>query len=273
MIILFSGTGNSRLVAEELRRTLGGDIVELQGDMLRNPAQVTLTLPGFEETREGEHPCVEDVIWVFPVYSWGIPPVMERFMRAVKIRGAYQARHFMVCTCGDDVGRTHKQWRTVIGRRGWHPRAAYSVEMPNTYVLMKGFDVDSKETEARKLAAMPARVEAVVAAIRRGSDTDDVVQGAGALMKSAVIYPVFKRLCMSPRGFHTTDACTSCGLCARSCPMENIVMEDGRPKWGPDCALCLRCYHICPSHAVAYGSATAGKSQKPVYGSSRPLDN
>ena len=252
MIIVFSGTGNSLAVARELQRHIGGDIVELKGETLRRPSSATITLAGFEETKEGENPRVEDVVWVFPVYSWGLPPVVERFMREVKIRGAYQARHYMVCTCGDDVGRTHKQWRMVIGRRGWHPRAAWSVEMPNTYVLMKGFDVDPRDLEERKLAAMPARVTEIVEAMRRGSDADDVVKGAGAFFKSAMIYPVFKRLCMSPKGFHTTADCTSCGLCARSCPMENITMADRHPVWGPSCALCLRCYHICPSHAVAY---------------------
>lgn len=265
MIILFSGTGNSRLVAHELQRHLGGEIVELHGEALRSPSRVTLTLRGFEESKDQDSPQVEDMVWVFPVYSWGVPPVVERFMRQVKVKGAYQARHFMVCTCGDDVGRTHKQWRTLMGRRGWHPRAAYSVEMPNTYVLMKGFDVDAKEVENRKLAAMPARVEAIAGAIARGSDRDDVVQGVGAFFKSAMIYPVFKRLCMSPKGFRSTADCTSCGLCSRSCPLENITMEGGRPRWGRDCALCLRCYHICPSHAVAYDRATDGKSQKPVY--------
>ena len=265
MIILFSGTGNSRMVARELQGHIGGDIFELEGEALTGSAAQTLTLAGFE-TPDGSAPAqVEDVVWVFPVYSWGIPPVVERFMRRVKIKGAYQARHFMVCTCGDDVGRTHRQWRTVIGRRGWHPRAAYSVEMPNTYVLMKGFDVDSAEVESRKLAAMPARVRDIAEAMKRGSDRDDVVQGAGAFIKSVVIYPVFKRLCMSPKGFHATDACTSCGLCSRSCPMDNITMADGRPQWGSGCALCLRCYHICPSHAVAYDHATDGKSQKKVY--------
>ena len=38
-------------------------------------------------------------------------------------------------------------------------------------------------------------------------------------------------------------------------------MKGGRPAWSDRCALCLRCYHICPHRAVQYGRATAAKSR------------
>ncbi len=264
MIIVFSGTGNSLAVARGLRERLGGDVVVLEGELLLRPSSQVLEVP------EGE--CV---VWVFPVYSWGVPPVVADFIRRSKIKGAHEARHFMVCTCGDDIGYADNQWRRLIGRRGWSPRGAFSVQMPNTYVLMKDFDVDSAEVSAAKLSAMPARLDNVAAAIRRGFSESDVVRGSSAWLKTAVVYPLFRRFCMSPRPFHATVSCTSCGFCARSCPMQNISMAvsaDGtggisaasRPAWGNRCALCLRCYHICPSHAVAYGHETAAKGQKHI---------
>lgn len=260
MIIVFSGTGNSLAVAHGLRKRLGGELCVLEREVLLNPSGRVLEVP------QGE-----DVVWVFPVYSWGVPPVVAGFIRKSKIKGAHEAQHFMVCTCGDDIGRADDQWRSLIGRRGWSPRGAFSVQMPNTYVLMKGFEVDSQEVAAGKLASMPERLDTVAAAIRRGYSESDVVRGSSAWLKTAVVYPLFRRFCMSPRPFHATDACTSCGLCSRSCPMENISMAPGgtdecssRPSWGNRCALCLRCYHICPSHAVAYGHETASKGQKQI---------
>ena len=264
MIIVFSGTGNSLAVARGLRERLGGDVVVLDGELLLRPSSRVLEVP------EGE-----DVVWVFPIYSWGVPPVVADFIRKSKIKGAHEARHFMVCTCGDDIGYADNQWRQLIGRRGWSPRGVFSVQMPNTYVLMKGFDVDSPEAATEKLAAMPARLDAVAASIRRGFSESDVIRGSSAWLKTAVVYPLFRRFCMSPRPFHAIDSCTSCGLCARSCPMQNISMapvpdgSDGtsassHPSWGNRCALCLRCYHICPSHAVAYGHETASKGQKQI---------
>lgn len=257
MVIYFSGTGNSRLVAGELHRRFfpgdtGGDkLYELSGDRLLYPQRQLI--------------AVEDsqvVIWVFPVYSWGVPPVVLRFIDKIRFKGAEGARHFMVCTCGDDIGRADDQWRKHLGRRSWIPRGAFSVAMPNTYVCMKGFDVDPSGVEAGKLAAMPGRIDRIEAAIRRGFSESDVVRGSWAWWKTNLVYGLFRAFKMSPLPFRADpEVCTSCGLCARSCPMLNIKMEKGNPKWGPACAMCLRCYHQCPVNAISYGRATLGKGQ------------
>ena len=257
MVIYFTGTGNSRLVAERLHRRYHPDdtaskrLYSLEGDRLLHPGRQLI------EAEEGEN-----VIWVFPVYSWGVPPVVLRFIDKVKFKGAEKARHYMVCTCGDDVGRTDDQWRKHLGRRGWTPRGAFSVTMPNTYVCMKGFDTDPADIEAGKLAAMPARVDEIAAAIDRQFADSDLTRGTWAWWKTNLVYWLFRAFMMSPVPFKADPTtCTSCGLCARSCPMLNITMADRRPQWGPACAMCLRCYHQCPVHAISYGKETAGKGQ------------
>lgn len=265
MILLFSGTGNSLMVARQLRDALGdiaGATVNVERTLLIDPSSRLLEVP------KGE-----PVIWVMPVYSWGLPPVMERFIRRCKIKQHEAASHFLVLTCGDDIGYADNRWRKLIGRRGWNPRGCFSVQMPNTYVLMKGFDVDSQELAAEKLAAMPERIGAIASAICRGFSESDVVRGSMPWIKTAIVYPFFRRFCMSPRPFRADSRCTGCGLCARSCPMENIAMAEAgnaanarvTPRWGDSCALCLRCYHICPAHAVCYGKETDGKGSKKVF--------
>lgn len=258
MILYFSGTGNSAAVASHLGRELSLPLFHLAGDVLLHPESVVLQPQGGQ------------VIWVFPVYSWGVPPVVEKFIREIPETPALKsALHTMVCTCGDDMGLTDKQWRQLMESRGWRVApAAFSVEMPNTYVLLPGFNTDSKALEQRKLDAMPARVAEIARAIRLGlpQRKDYIVRGAFPAFKSRVIRPFFVRHLMSPEPFHCTSACTGCGTCARSCPMENISMvpgEDGHPQpsWARNCALCLRCYHICPHHAVTYGKVTRGKGQ------------
>lgn len=255
MIITFSGTGNSLLVARQLQKRLGGSIVLLEGDMLLHPEKQLLEVaPG------------ENVVWVFPVYSWGMPQVVEAFIRLVRFKGAHEARHFLVVTCGDDIGYTDNCWRSLIGRRGWSPRGSFSVTMPNTYVCLKGFDVDAPDVAQRKLDDMPTRVESIAEAIARGFSGDDVVRGSWAWLKTYVVRPLFLLFLSSPKPFRCDAAkCSSCGLCASSCPMENITMHQGHPVWGSRCALCLRCYHICPTGAVEYGTATEGKGRKKVY--------
>lgn len=251
MIIYFSGTGNTRHCAGILSKLLSENLHELSAEELRDPSAAFVDIPE-DETR---------VIWAFPTYSWGVPPVVAAFMEKASFsRRTIEATHFMLTSCGDDMAYTDRQWKRILTRRGVCCGSTFAVEMPNTYTLMKGFDVDSKEVETRKLAACGERLRHIAEAIKNGEDSE-LIRGAFPLIKSSIIYPWFKRYAMSPKPFHSTEACIECGLCARSCPVENIQMIDGRPQWGDFCALCLRCYHVCPRHAVAYGKATDGKGQ------------
>lgn len=240
MIVCFSGTGNSKAVAERLAALLGDSLHFIP---------------------DGIPPCTDSkpVIWVFPIYSWDIPPIVRKFMLASGF--AKGTEHFMVATCGDDIGLAAQNWRAVCHKKGWIAKAAFSVQMPNNYVCMKGFDTDDDSLVSKKLAAMPARVEAVAEAIRSNGTTDNVVRGSFAWMKTRIIAPYFHRFCMNPDDFNVNEQCISCGKCEKSCPCDNITLTDSRPVWGKECAFCLRCYHICPVHAIGYKKETDGKGQ------------
>ena len=247
MVIYFSGNGNSKSIAVAASKKLSCRYIALEGKNLVNPASFVA------ECRDS------DIVWVFPVYSWGIPPVVVRFIEKCRLDCAGSTHHLVV-TCGDDAGLTSRQWRRLIASRGWATGCSASVIMPNTYVLMKGFDTDIPETVARKLTAAPKSLDHAIDMIKSHSTADTTNRGSFAWIKSRIIHPWFCRHAMSAKPFHATADCTSCGLCAKQCPMLNITIDaDGQPRWGDNCALCLRCYHRCPSSAVAYGNATKGK--------------
>lgn len=264
MILWFSGTGNSREVAELLAIRLHEKIRELKPDVLSGHISV-----------ENE----KRIIWVFPVYSWGVPPYIRTVISSITLKGIPDsAVHHLVVTCGDDTGLTAEMWRKDIRRRRWLCGSSFSVQMPNNYVCMKGFDVDPIQLEREKLQSAPARVDEIVSSIIRCETTNnhvnDMVKGRFAWIKSKVIYPWFIRYAMSPKPFRYTASCISCGKCASICPMDNITMAQAssdtigqstrprrHPEWGGKCAGCLACYHVCPKHAVEYGNSTINKGQ------------
>ncbi|MCH5319746.1 MAG: EFR1 family ferrodoxin [Paramuribaculum sp.] len=243
MILYFSGTGNSRLVALKLSSLLNEEAIRLEYPFLHE----IRTIPS------------EKIIWVFPVYSWGIPPVVERIIEDFNI--SEDVTHFMVCTCGDDVGLTAERWRRLIKKKGWRGIGTWSVQMPNTYVLLPGFNVDSKPVEESKLMSATTRIEQVARGIRHSARVDDVVKGSCAWLKSKVLNPLFVKFMMSPKPFYSNEKCTGCGLCSKKCPMRNITLDNKKPIWGKRCALCLECYHCCPVLAVQYGKITKAKGQ------------
>lgn len=245
MIFFFSGTGNSRYLAQQLGKALGDEVREMN----------------FFTRHSGETVQDSKVIWVFPVHSWGIPKLVLDFISTVRIETG--TRHFMVCSCGDDIGLTHVQWRSLMESRGWIPVAAYSVIMPNTYVLLPGFDVDSSEVADEKLKNASARIRDIATCIHLNWEGDDVKPGFMASMKSKIFYPFFEKFMQSPRLFrYNHSRCYGCGRCAAHCPMGNILLDSHRrPEWGTNCTMCLACYHSCPVHAVNYGSRTKKKGQ------------
>lgn len=250
MIACFSGTGNSRCVADKLQDALGDELVRFAPGQMLHPKKTNLRV------NDGR------IIWVTPVHAWGIPSAMQRIIRQMGLISAdTNIKHYLVLTCGDDVGYADKQWRRLIRRRHWSARAAFSVQMPNNYTFLPGFDIDPKDVAERKLQAMPGRVAAIIDAIENDDDIVDVVRGSFAWFKSSVLRAMFVRFCSSTKPFHTTDACTGCGKCARNCAVNTIQMVNGHPQWGRPCNICTRCYNSCPMHAIAYGKATKGKGQ------------
>lgn len=263
MIIYFSGTGNSRAVATLLAECMGEE----------SPRPMEPSMRSGDVTLEAD----SRIVWVFPVYSWGVPPYVLDIIKGVMVSG--KPVHHCVMTCGDDCGLADRMWRKAVTSRGWQAGSVMSVQMPNNYVAMKGFDVDPEEVEIKKLKAFPERVSQVAARIledeRTGTWHTDIVKGKFAWIKTRIIYPWFIRHAMNPAEFRVDrSACTGCGKCQRTCPTGNIrlVATDSTthhriPSWGKDCAGCLGCYHICPEHAVSFGGKTAGKGQyyfKPV---------
>lgn len=80
--------------------------------------------------------------------------------------------------------------RESFGKRAISLTAAYSVIMPNNYILLPGFDVDDKDVEERKLQDAPARVAEIIEAIREHGQ--DALYHTGSMpgLKSYWIYPL-----------------------------------------------------------------------------------
>ena len=167
----------------------------------------------------------------------------------------------MVTTCGDEVGETVTMFAKSLGNI--RLKAAFSVQMPNNYILLPGFDVDDKALERSKVEASAARIKAVAEAIAAKREIIDVVEGPWRRLKSRLIYPLFRRFAMSDKAFAANaDVCTRCGLCARECPANNITLDGGSlPRWHGNCTMCLSCIHRCPVRAIEYGKATRSKGR------------
>lgn len=248
MIFYYSATGNTGFAA----RYLGRLLKETTVDILKPEAQ--RFVPEKDET----------LGIMFPIYCWGIPPVVTQFLEDFPFQKFVGSGRYLwgVCTCGDETGTAMRRLNCIFEKRaGKKADALWSVIMPNTYVMLPGFDVDSPKVERSKLESAPHRLDDIAGSImERASGIYDVTEGSLPRLRSAV-FPVFKKWGVHTGWWHVSNSCIGCGKCAAKCPAKNIRMVNSRPEWGKKCFSCCACYHICPTHAVSYANFTRHKSQ------------
>lgn len=65
-----------------------------------------------------------------------------------------------------------------------------------------------------------------------------------------------------------SEACTSCSLCSRRCPM-GAIPEDFTSTWTAECIQCQTCTAVCPENAISFGPGVRREQVKWTFDPSR----
>jgi NAD-dependent dihydropyrimidine dehydrogenase PreA subunit/flavodoxin len=251
MIFYFSATGNSLWVAKQLEEKLNERLVSINQALQSE-------IPVFEYALSPN----ERVGFVFPIHSWGPPTLLLEFIKRLKLLNYVDQQVFAVCTCGDDAGCTRELLCKHLKEKGLQLTSCHTVQMPNTYILLPFFDVDSAEVEKEKLSNANNDIDKISKAIVEISENKLLyIKGFASKIKSYLIHPLFAKHTYGSSKFHATESCIHCGSCAKSCPNRNIVMKERNPAWLQQCVQCLACIHRCPARAIEYGKITRKKGR------------
>ncbi|MEG6584757.1 EFR1 family ferrodoxin [Dendrosporobacter sp. 1207_IL3150] len=199
----------------------------------------------------------EGIGFVFPTHYFGAPPVVLEFIKKLKLQ---QAKYvFAVASCGfRHINSSLNQVDKVLKEKNSKLDAGFHLEMVSSYIPLS--DIPPADKTEKRLADADKKIADIANTI---SSKEKKVSAEFLRLLSRVInkYWLKNLLSKAPKKFSVSQACTSCGICKKVCPTDNIFMESGKPKWGKDCQECLACLHFCPDKCIEFGKKTIGRKR------------
>jgi Pyruvate/2-oxoacid:ferredoxin oxidoreductase delta subunit len=248
MIFYFSGTGNTRWVAQQIAEAIGEELVSIP-DAIRQ-GQYSYTL----QTDERLGFC-------FPTHGWQPPRIVRDFIAQMQVQNSHFC--WALTTCGDNMGECMTILNKDLRPKGLEAETLFSVIMPESYVCLPFMYTDTEEKETWKLENAQHQLSHIIPIIRdRKRGIAELEKGATPRLYSYVLGAYFNKRMITDRKFTVdTEVCIKCGKCMKVCPADNIAGTP--PEWlhNGRCTCCLACYHHCPTHAINYGDITRKRGQ------------
>lgn len=242
MVFYFSGTGNSQLAAKQIAAKLGDELVSINACLKK----------GEKKTFYSDRPLV----FVAPIYAWRVPKVVEQWIRDTRFEGNPNA-YFVLTRGGGTQGNAAAYAAELCTETGLAYQGLASVQMPENYIALSAAPSES-ECAAIIDRAQPVFFE-LARYIEQAAPFPKTPVSLGGRFISGPFNPLYYRFYIKDKGFTVSDACVSCGKCAKRCPMNNINMVNRKPVWQGDCTHCMACICGCPTEAIEYKSISKGK--------------
>ena len=247
-LFYFTGTGNSLFAAKELAKRIDAELIPISSVIKQD--KITVDSDAFGV--------------IFPIHYMandGLPLIIKRFMS--KLPDINSKYFFAVATSGGGVGPLENLEKLTIKQNGilaggfiiHMPSNVMPTNIENNITLFnnseKKLDYISNyinKKQKGKIENIPFLAKIIFAPF-------------SGVFKSYIIKKMQKQACSKSSDFDTltqnadksfkvNDKCDGCGICAKICPVENIVIENGKPLWMHHCSTCLACYNWCPKEAV-----------------------
>ena len=241
MVLYFTGTGNSRYVAERIAQALGDTLCSLNDRIKAGD-----TSPVNSDAR---------LIIVVPTYAWRIPHIVREHLENTAFPGAAQV--WFVMTCGGQIGGAGRHNQALAQKMGLAYQGTAQIVMPENYIAL--FQAPQAEEARQIVAQAEPEIDRAIAALAKSQAFGPTPKHLLNRFLSGPVNPFFYAVIVKDTPFTVSDACNGCGQCVKRCPLNNITLPDGKPLWGGRCTHCMACICYCPTEAIEYGKKSAGK--------------
>jgi ferredoxin len=244
IIYYFTGTGNSLAVAKKIAAAL------------KDSELVPIAL--LKDTPGRIVPAADRVGIVSPVYDAGLPVIVKDFAERLDI-GAVPYTFGIITLGGVGISALHLLNRILMQSSRKKLDAAFAVKMPGNFPPV-GVPPSGEKKEAI-LRKADTELAAIAVAIQKGQSVPPSFSPLSSVMRFLLYPPFAKNVHTMDKSFSVEDTCTSCGTCAKVCPVGNITMEKERPVWQHRCELCCACLHFCPVEAIQLSTMRGTKDR------------
>ena len=237
-IYYFSGTGNSLYVAKKLNNSI------------KESSLKSIVVSTKQKVVSDES---DTVIFVFPLYYLSFPKIVLDFISSFVF--LEDTKIVFVVTRGfPPMGGVFHHCNNLLRKKKNKLHQGFYVNMPSNDVIL--FGLQNIEEQKRILSSVDTKIETIVTSIQ--NDVRIIEKEPFWLIRYLRYKPAYlKQIKDNQNNFYVTEKCTSCKICSIVCPLDNIVIKEGKPVWGMKCQLCEGCINICPQKAIEYGSKSS----------------
>ena len=238
-IFYFSGTGNTKLVAEMIREEFINN--EFEVDLIR----IEDVLKGSEMFDPGKY----NLIGIgCQVIGYSTPNLILSFIQ--KMPKVKEAKVFVFMTAGGVAPINYNASNPLIKKLS---HKGYKVFHERMFSIGSNWIVKFEDTIMQQLY-LATKKKAVIM-------SKEVIAGQQRVLKTGLKFRIINGITSPVMSFlikfmgkdlKVNSSCTNCGLCVRNCPAGNIIEKNRKIKFKWSCSGCLRCVYSCPKNAVNF---------------------
>ncbi len=244
-IYYFSATGNTLSIARTFAAELGDTEV--------------ISIADLDRTDEVSFEGADTVGIFFPVYCFGVPSIVQKFVE--RIQPGYKGYVYSFCTCSGMKGSAANLLEDLLKKLDIKLANEFSTVMPSNYIPQTVLPPD--EHIQKQLAKAEKEAKGFATQVRERKHAEVLRIYPFDIFSDLVAKRAVDYLSDSDydRWFWTTEQCDSCGLCEKICPESNIVLMNNIPVWRGHCTLCMGCIQWCPKEAVQFRQVTLNRKR------------
>lgn len=224
-ICYFTATGNSLYVAKRI----GGNLLSI-------PKMI----------RQKEIKIEDDAVGIIaPVYGGDMPRMVKAFIEKATIKTDYL---FFISTYGMSYSAVKINVVETVKEKGLELDYVSTVKMVDNY--LPGFEMQNQIN-----SAVHKGIEEQIDVICK-----DIKERKRKVLNIGLTQKIIKIIINNTMGkvifnknaakkYIVNDSCIQCGICAKVCPANNIVV-DGKVSFLDKCEVCYACIHNCPKNAI-----------------------